>query len=414
MYLYTRKLHPDGWFFVGGGKMNTTAVATESHDFLTEVLEAAKAGAIRPYYEQRRLLTRAHSVVLRTDVPGTHLDDLRRWSIGPRRIIWHPDPERHIETSALGDEARRDNGVGGFWYGEREHALRQSLGINGGMTPDKMTLFNDKGFLRQIAELLGLVHLSPVNRTCRTRKEMRDAEHEIMNQPRPGHPLPDFAMGKITCGLSGAGMEFFSNDASRNRFHDKYVDGTTPVICEAAWDASRVMVLSVLFNVTEKIARVGHTLNVIENGRNHCGNTMVGGNARLSGVSLEEIEQAYRMCMPFVWHLKNCFGLRGKIGFDLIRVTDMFNNTRWYIIEANAIRPPAPRYGLALGETLAPRLNGGWGISMVEVEIASGAAWNYDQLMKLFRHPRWGNLYFDGVTGVIPILTNLLDPPPGV
>lgn len=393
--------------------MNTTAVATEWHLFLEDILEAAKGRAIRPEYEQRRLLTRARHVVLRTDVAGKHLDDLRWWQVGPRQIHWHPEPERFIETSTLGDLARRDNGVGGFWYGELEHELRQSLGINGGMTPHKMTLFNNKGFLRQVAELLGLEHLFPMNRICRTREEMAAAEREIMNHPRDGHPIPDFAMGKITCGLSGAGMEFFRDSAARQRFYEKYVDSRTPLICEAAWDASRVTVLSVHFNVTETIARVGHTLNVIENGRNHCGNTMVGGNARLQGVSLDELEQAYRMCMPFVWHLKNCFGLRGKIGFDLIRVTDVYGASRWYIIEANAIRPPAPRYGLALGETLAPRLNGGWGISMVEVETASGAAWSYDQLVKLLAHPRWGRLYFNGVTGVIPLLTNLLNPPPG-
>lgn len=390
-----------------------SAVVAESHRFLEDVLDAAKAREIRDEYEQRRLVTPAGDLVLRTDVAGAFIDDLRRWRVGPDRIHWHPNPEKFIPRSSLADHARRDRRVGGFWFGDLEAELWAELGIATTLTPKRMERFNNKIWLRDIAKLLGLEASLPFNRICFTADEVRTAEREIMFHPHNGHPIPDFPMGKIGGGLSGAGMEFFRDDAARARFYQNYINGQ-PLIIEAAWSAERVTVLSVHFDVhMSTIDRAGHTLNVIENGCNHCGNTVVRGRALLPGVSLAEVDRAYRMCLPFVRYMQRAHGLEGKIGFDMIRVTDVCGFSRWYIIEANAIRPPAPRYALALGETIAPRLHGTWGISMVDVEIAPGAAWTYDQIVHLMRHPRWGNIGFNGVTGVIPLLTNLLAPPRG-
>jgi len=119
-------------------------------------------------------------------------------------------------------------------------------------------------------------------------------------------------------------------------------------------------------------------------------------------MSAQEVALLYSMTAPIAqyWWRQ---GYRGMIGLDMIRVTGTCGRERWYMIEPNTYRPPAPRYIMALGKRLDHRLCGKWAIGMSDIHVASGAASTFEELVKLLRHPAWGRLLFDGATGVIPL-----------
>jgi len=378
-----------------------TATAEHHTNFLVKELGGIKGLDTRIQYELRQLLTSSTLVFLHTFVPGLLLDLLYLWDIGPREIRFVSELYGSLMHGQNADDIRRIGRFQPFWKGPDEQALFEELGLNCWTTPARMWQLNCKVTLRRIAQSLGLGWLVPPHRICRTADEVRAAYRWLIEMESNGIPVPDAVIAKKPRLLSGAGMMFIHSWADLESFIATHVDGQSDVIVEAAW--TQRLDASVHWDIKESgCLHAGATVQAVENGLNHLGNFIASAEDDLPGMSALEVRLLYSMTTPIAaywWHQ----GYRGMIGFDMIRVVGTCGKERWYMIEPNTYRPPAPRYIMALGKRLDHRLCGKWAIGMSDIHLAPTAVSTFDELVKLLRHPAWGRLLFDGATGIIPL-----------
>lgn len=374
----------------------TNHTAVEDHDHFARLLGIPSLAK----YAGRAMLTNAMGVVIGFEPNPHHQDFLRQMQVGPRRIFQVDRIHEDCVAGELADHLRR-HPPRTFWYGEPEHSVLQELGLVNGMTPDLMVELNCKAEMRRIAARLGHLDLLPPHVVCETETEALAAFTHLMHGVHEGGPTPhDCIILKLPDLLTGVGMQFVTQASEVRGWCAEHLNGRPRTfIVEQAW--SQRVDASAHWNITDSgCHRAGVTGQIIH-GATHAGNIFAAGNRDLPQISPTDVEQIYAVGEPFVWHWWQR-GYRGPFGIDYIG-TGPSRGRRWYAIEPNVFRPPAPRYGMSLAGQLSPRFTDGWAIQMAYIQPAIGGPETFERLAKAL-----GPLLFNGVYGILPMLPELL------
>ncbi|HAZ28469.1 MAG TPA: hypothetical protein DCY48_01690 [Candidatus Magasanikbacteria bacterium] len=356
----------------------------------------------REWYGMRGLMTNAPLMIAPGGIEWELIEALRGRGIGPREVVEVDDLVLDCARGPVADKIRRCDGIRPFWFGRTEEELFNELGMPAAITANQMRDLNCKAIFRMIAKQQGFGHLVPLNGVGTTEAHALETFERIRAMlGHDGHPIPDAAILKQTGLLSGAGMEVHTTTDGVKGYCRRQLDGK-PMIIEAAY--LRHMAASAHWNLSASgWSRAGTTVNFISGGVCHEGNLYASHAQPIPGLLLKDMATMYWIGEHWIrewWKM----GFREMaVGIDFIKVRGLCGRVRWYAIEPNIFRPPAPRYGFALGEQIAPRLGGRWAIAQSNVYPAPGAADNFRELARLLR-----GLLFDGKSGAVPTLVELL------
>ena len=374
----------------------TNRTAVEDHGHFARLLGIASLAM----YAGRAMLTDAEGVVIEFEPDPHHQDFLQRMQVGPRRIFQVYRVHEDCLAGPLADHLRRAP-PRTFWYGEPEHAVLSELGLTNGMTPRLMVELNCKAEMRRIAARLGRLDLLPPHVVCETEAEALSAFTHLMYGVHHGGPTAhDCIIVKLPDLLTGVGMQFVTRADEVRSWCAEHLNGKPRTfIVEQAW--SQRVDASAHWNITDRgPERAGVTGQIIH-GATHAGNIFAAGDHGLPQISPRDVAEIYTVGEAFVWYWWHR-GYRGPFGIDYIGI-GAASQRRWYAIEPNVFRPPAPRYGMSLAQQLAPRFTNGWAIQMAYIQPASGGPDTFERLAKVL-----GPLLFNSVYGVLPMLPELL------